>query len=439
MILCSVCAILSKVQMRQTPLLCVGVKKFQQGIHSLGEKGDSMSSQAKQITVESVGADSTLLQTPSQATSSSRLFFADHLRVALTILVVLHHLAVIYGANALFYYLEPPRNDPLASLVLLVFVLMNQAYFMGFFFLISGYFTPGSFDHKGSNSFFKDRLLRLGIPLVVFMLVLGPIASIGLYYWTGITTPFIQLYPNLIGVGPLWFAEMLLLFDFGYVIWRYNRPSAQPSAQPLEHVFRPPSYLAVGLFILALALASYVMRMVVPMGMSIPFFGFPTLSYLPQYLSFFILGVVAFRRNWFQTIPGSLGRMGFVVAGLATIVLFPFALSGGTAFAFLGHGTFQSAVYALWDSTFSVGMCLALITFFRRFLNRQNRLGRFLSQQAFTVYIIHIPIIVLLALAIRGIHLESLLKFGLAALIGVPLCFAFAFLVRKIPFASRIL
>lgn len=392
-----------------------------------------MSSEAKQITVESAGADSTMLQIPSQATSSSRLVFADHLRAALTILVVLHHLAVIYGASALFYYLEPPKNDPLASLVLLAFVLMNQAYFMGFFFLISGYFTPGSFDHKGSASFLKDRLLRLGIPLVVFMLVLGPIASIGLYYWTGITTPFIQLYPNLIGVGPLWFVEMLLFFIFGYLIWRYNRPQAPPT----ERVFRPPSYLAVGLFILALAASSYVMRIVVPMGVSIPFFGFPTLSYLPQYLSFFILGAIAFRRNWFQTIPGSMGRIGFVVALLASFALAPLALSRGLAF--LGHGTFQSAAYALWDSIFSVGICLALLTFFRHFLNHQNRFGRFLSQQAFTVYIIHIPIIVLLAIAIREIHLESLLKFGLAALMGVPLCFALAFLLRKIPFASRIL
>lgn len=137
----------------------------------------------------------------------------------------------------------------------------------------------------------------------------------------------------------------------------------------------------------------------------------------------------------------SRGRLFFLDHLRATltivVVLFPLALSGGAAF--LGYGTFQSAVYALWDSTFSVGMCLALITFFRHFLNRQTRFGRFLSQQAFTVYIIHIPIIVLLALAIRGIHLESLLKFALAALIGVPLCFSLAFLVRKIPFATRIL
>jgi surface polysaccharide O-acyltransferase-like enzyme len=118
-------------------------------------------------------------------------------------------------------------------------------------------------------------------------------------------------------------------------------------------------------------------------------------------------------------------------------VLFPLALSGGTAF--LGHRTWQSAVYALWDSTFSVGMCLGLLTLFRRFFNRQTRFGRFLSRQAFTVYIIHIPIVVLLAIALRGVSLEVLLKFALAAVIGVPLSFALAFLVRKIPWASRVL
>ena len=396
-----------------------------------------MSSLPEQTTRSGVVRDTTPIQPVPQASSRVRLFFLDHLRAALTILVVLHHLAVIYGANAAFYYLEPPKNDLVASLVLLVFVLINQGYFMGFFFLISGYFTPGSFDHKGPATFLKDRLLRLGIPLLVFLFVLNPLSSIGLYYWISIKTPFISLYPSLIGVGPLWFVEMLLFFCLGFVIWRL---AVRSRVQPSERVYGPPSYLAVGLFILALAAASYLLRIVVPLGLTIPIFGFPTLSYLPQYLSFFILGVIAFRRNWFVSIPGSMGRTGFVVALVATIVLFPLALFSSRAGAiFLGQGSWQSAVYALWDSTFSVGMCLGLITLFRRFFNRSGKLGRFLSRHAYTVYIIHVPIIVLLALAIRGIHLESLLKFGLAALIGVPLCFALAFLVRKIPFASRIL
>lgn len=401
-----------------------------------------MSSFPEQTTPERVVRDTISVQPASQATSRVRLFFLDHLRAALTILVVLHHLAVIYGATTVFYYVEPPgAGDTLAQLVFSAFVLINQAYFMGLFFLISGYFTPGSFDHKGPGAFFKDRLLRLGIPLVVYVLVLSPIASISPYLSPTpadvfhVMPPFTwQKFPLALGVGPLWFAEMLLFFGLGYVIWRLAR---RAKGKPAGRAFSPPSYLAVGLFILVLAASSFLMRMIVPIGMSIPILGFPTLAYLSQYLSFFILGIIAFRRNWFQTIPGSMGTVGFVVALAATIVLAPLALSAGGAF--VGHGTVQSAAYALWDSTFSVGICLALLTFFRRFFNRQTHFGSSLSQQAFTVYIIHIPVIVGLSLALRGVHLEALLKFALAALIGVPLCFALAFLVRKIPFVSRIL
>ena len=49
--------------------------------------------------------------------------------------------------------------------------------------------------------------------------------TIGIYQMpaalTGITTPLTwQQYPHLIGVGPLWFVEMLLIFDVGYAAWR---------------------------------------------------------------------------------------------------------------------------------------------------------------------------------------------------------------------------
>ena len=107
---------------------------------------------------------------PVQAAGAktARLFFVDHLRVALAILVVLHHVALVYGAGAPFYYVEPPFDDPPAFLVLLVFALFNQAWFMGAFFLLAGYFAPGSHDRKGPGSFLTHRLLRLGIPLIFF-------------------------------------------------------------------------------------------------------------------------------------------------------------------------------------------------------------------------------------------------------------------------------
>jgi peptidoglycan/LPS O-acetylase OafA/YrhL len=170
---------------------------------------------------------------------------------------------------------------------------------------------------------------------------------------------------------------------------------------------------------------------------AVPFREQRTSPYLPQYISFFILGIVAFRRDWLPTIPRSMGRVGFAVTAGATILLFPIALTGKSDF--LGGGYWQSGVYALWDSIFSVGMVLGLITLFRRLFNRTGWLSRFLSRHAYAVYIIHPPIIVFLALTLRPIHPEQLLKFGLAAVIAVPLCFAAAYVVRKIPFASRVL
>ena len=42
------------------------------------------------------------------------------------------------------------------------------------------------------------------------------------------------------------------------------------------------------------------------------------------------------------------------------------------------------------------------------------------------------------ALVLRNVELHPLLKFGLAALIAVPLCFVLGNLIRKSPYADRV-
>jgi membrane-bound acyltransferase YfiQ involved in biofilm formation len=242
------------------------------------------------------------------------------------------------------------------------------------------------------------------------------------------------MYPEFIGLGIAWFLALLLIFSFGYAAWRMLRRNRTSSSQ---NVPSPPSYLGIGIFILGLALVSYLVRIVVPIGRTV--LDFPTLAYLPQYLSFFVIGIIAYPRNWFRTIPGSMGVVGFVIALVATILLFPVAFFGGLTGEFLGYGQWQSAVYTLWDSIFAVGMSLAAITFFRRFFNKDSGFGRFLSQQSYAVYIIHPPIIVFLAFALSGIVLGSFLKFGLLTVIVIPTCFVVAYIIRKIPGVSRVL
>ncbi len=385
----------------------------------------------------------------TSAKESTRLYFVDHLRAALVILVVLHHVAVVYGEGVSFWYVDPPIGESLGGFLLVLFVLFNQAWFMGALFLLAGYFTPGSFERKGAASFLKGRLIRLGIPLALWMFVLNPLSSIGLFLDPAPRIPvpltwesYWLLYPEFIGLGVAWFLALLLIFSIGYAAWRQL---AGRRHAPTSREYTVPSYRRIGLFVLALALITYLVRIVIPLGRTV--LDFPTLAYLPQYLSFFIAGAIAYRGDWLRTMPGRMGKVGLAMAVVATLCLFPIPMLGmlGGTMRFLGNGSWPSAVYALWDSAFATGMCLASIIFFRRYFNNNSGLGRFLSQQSYAVYIIHSPIIVFLAYALflayarNGINLGPLLKFGAAAAITIPICFALAWLIRKIPGATRVL
>ncbi len=384
------------------------------------------------------------------ARPKTRIYFADYLRAALVSLVILHHVAITYGASGLFYYTEP-ATDSAATGLLTLFVTFNQAWFLGLFFLISGYFSPGSFDHKGPRQYIKDRLIRLGIPLLIFFFVLNPITvfiafshlpvsqviSAGFSYpvtWTW------QFYANAVGTGPLWFIELLLFFEIGYIVWRAatkKRTSVREKSCPF------PSYRRVALFTLLLAASSYLIRIVLPIELSV--LGFPSLFDLPQYLSFFIIGTIASRGDWLRKMPSSMAKRIFVIALIATVTLLVLAIAGTEMptlgwGSLLGYGSLSSAFFALWDSIFAVGASMMAIAVFRRYFHSPGKLWKFSSKHFYTAYIIQAPIIVSITAAVLSpVNVPSLLKFGLASAIILPLIWGVAYLIRKIPFVDRVL
>ncbi len=388
----------------------------------------------------------------SQGRQHDRLVYLDRLRAALVILVVLHHVALVYGAIAPFYYQEPPFTDPLAFLILGVFALANQAWFMGALFLLAGYFTPLSFDRRGAGSFVVARLVRLGIPLVAGLFLLEPLARLGFFLMpaelTGIAAPPTwATYPKLIGLGPLWFIALLLVFTLGYPVWRAPIGRGAPSPE-VPAAF--PGYVAIALATLALAAVSHLLRMVVPLGRDVvvvlPGLSFPTIAYLPQYLGLFVLGVVAGRRGWLTMLPASAGLVGFLAALVASVILFPLALTGrwfvvafGVSSAFVGNGTWQSAAYALWDSTMAVGLSLAALVVFHRWFNNDGAFGRFLATNSYAVYVIPAPLVVYVCFALHVLALPALVKFAFAAVIVLPVCFAVAWAIRRVPPVRRVL
>jgi surface polysaccharide O-acyltransferase-like enzyme len=381
----------------------------------------------------------------AQIRAVGRMLFVDNLRVFLTILVILHHLMIIYTGAGSFLYTEG-RQDMISTVLGTWFCATNQAYFMGFFLLIAAYFVPGSYDRKGARHFLKDRLTRLGIPLLVYSWIISPLTWMVITYVTqGQLLPLADYFPGarfegLIGAGPLWFVEALLIFTVVYVAWRrFFRPDAP--VPPVQTDSRFPSSKVIALFAVLMAVATFAVRLWHPVGWSFsplnlqfPFF--------VQYIALFVVGLIAYRRNWLVSLADSTGKRWLIVAIVLMLLFVPLAVVGGaleTDEPFKGGLYWQAMAYALWESFVCVGMCLGLTYLFRRCWNRQGRLAKFLSPNAYTAYIIHAPIITFTALALRNIDVNPLLKFGLAALIAVPLCFVVSNLIRKLPYTDRVL
>ena len=53
----------------------------------------------------------------------------------------------------------------------------ERGLFMGMFFFLGGYFTPGACDRKGAATFLSDRALRLGAPLALGTILIVPLAG----------------------------------------------------------------------------------------------------------------------------------------------------------------------------------------------------------------------------------------------------------------------
>jgi glucan biosynthesis protein C len=386
------------------------------------------------------------------ATSSvvqPRLFFVDNLRILLTILVVLHHLSITYGHGGGWYYYEGQPDD-FTSILLTLFNAVNQAFFMGFFFMLSGYFTAGSYDRKGTGLFLKDRFLRLGIPLLFYMIIIEPL----LVYVLGVNTRGFegtvwqdiaryfggQYLANLrLGSGPLWFVETLLIFVVIYALWRRWVMPAVPV--PPQRDEKAPGNMAVVIFALALGLVSFIVRIWLPIGWNFDLLNLQ-LPFFPQYIALFVLGLVAYRRNWFMGISEAAGKLWLKIT-IALILLLPvmFIVGGGAedTTPFLGGGHWQSFVYSIWEQFLCMGLIITLLVWFRQRFNHQGSLVKTISASAYTVYIIHAPVIVLVALAWQDISLYPLIKFPLVALMVVPFCFLLGNYIRKLPLARNIL
>ncbi len=371
---------------------------------------------------------------------AARIFYIDNLRIFLIALVVLHHLSITYGASGDWYYNEV-EGDTFTTLILTCFTASNQSFFMGLFFLISAYFTRISLERKPIGIFVKDRLIRLGIPLIIFYFLLSPL-TIYMRLWLveGVDYNFIEYVREHqgFGFGPMWFVETLIYFSFIYVVYRLIfRNKKVPSTNPPAF----PKPLIIILAALTISAVSFIIRLWFPLGSSLGGTGLQ-LPYFPQYIALLVFGILFAKYNWFERITYRQGLRWFLIAQFYILIVFPIMFYFGTKESgiepFAGGWNWQALTLAVWEQLTGFSIMIGLIGIFKQRFSDQGKWAKQLSGAAYAVYIIHPVVIVTLSSVLKDWEVYPALKFILIAPIALFLCFSIGILIKKIPLVNKV-
>ena len=373
--------------------------------------------------------------------ASSRDLYIDRLRSAMTACVILHHTAITYGAVGGWYYYEFHPSDSVSSLLLTMYCATQQAYFMGFFFLLAGYFTSGSLERKGYARFIGDRFLRLGVPLLAFVVLLNPL-TVGLVAAAGghsFWRTFGFYWQNrILGNGPLWFAQALLIFSLGYCVWRAIFGSRIGEARRIPT--RVPAYRSWLLSALGVGAVALGIRQFVPSGVNV--FGLQ-LGYFSSYIFLFAIGIAAWRYDWLRQLEWKNARP-WIVALIVAWPCLPIGIAianakyGPGKASFGGGFTWPSILYAFWEPFVAWGLMAALLIIFRTHLNQPSALWSWINRRAYAVYIIHPPVLVGGALLLHAWQAPALIKFAVTGALACTACWLIADPLVRLPGIRRI-
>lgn len=371
-----------------------------------------------------------------------RLAFIDNIRWTMILLVLSMHASDTYSPFGSWYYTDRGAMSFGTVIAFGLYQTFLQAFFMALLFFIAGYFAAPAFDRKGAARFTRDRFLRLGVPTLLYMLVIGPLTQYFLSRtWGsgGFTHQWmIHLRDGewLSETGPMWFCAFLLALSLGYAWLRQLRPEARAFAKDVPHT------RGIMLFVIAMALATFLVRIAVPQTVSVlnmhP-------GDFPQYILMFTAGVAAWRGRWFDKLSWRTATRWSSAALLLSFPLLALLIVAGGA---LQHDTSQyegglnlvSAGKSLWEALVCVGMAFGLIALYRRYFDRQGPAAKFLSENAFAVYLFHPPVIIGLALLLHPLVLPALAKAVLLTAAAAVATFTLSALVfRRLPMLDRIL
>jgi glucans biosynthesis protein C len=367
-----------------------------------------------------------------------REHWADNLRVLVIAVVVVFHTAVAYlGSTAGNWYYMDRTTSKLWSTAFAPAAVIS-VYALGPLFLVAGWFSARSLAHKGAGAFARSRLLRLGIPLVVFIFVIDRLAAylgdLGRHehptlshYW-GVPPRSGGPYE----AGSLWFVAALLAFSLAYALLRRVRPL------PVARWWSAAQVMAAAALLIAVTVGLMWQRW--QLGDAHTFMKMQWGEW-PQGAALFALGVWAAEAGSLQKLTARARRLGWTAltaAALWAALGVYLETTGHVESAFHGAG-WLVIVNVLLYGVISVAFTVWFTALVRARWSGSGPLRARAARASYAAYVLHSLVLTAVMVAFASLALAPELTFLIVAIVAVPFCFLAGYAATRVPGISKTL
>ncbi|WP_407160592.1 acyltransferase family protein [Bradyrhizobium sp. STM 3557] len=385
------------------------------------------------------------VEIPAAPRTRSRNAALDHARTFLTLVVVLHHSVIPYT-----YF---GHTDPKSFLGFDGIVLATDSFFMAMFFFLSGLFVWPGLAHKAPHVFFRDRLVRLGLPFAIAALTIIPLAYYAIELRANPQATFAAFWWKTVTVGPwpsgpVWFLWVLLLFDLSASVAFQISPTL---LDPLNRLSLRGYDKPVNFFYALVAVTAVVY---IPLRVYYGpnnWFEFGPFSVqtnrLLLYAAYFYFGAGIGAANFERGVLGAEGQLSQRGMGpwiVAMIV--PYALLWVLITIkreVLGNPPTQpdwyETAYGLFFVMFSAATMFAILAYFLNQRRSEFSVLDRMQADAYGIFLVHYPVVLWIQYWLFDINVPAIVKATVAFVGTTIISWGITWALRQIPGARSVL
>ena len=369
--------------------------------------------------------------TSSHHAVGSRLDYLDATRAFALLLGIVFHACLSFMPIFMGWAVQDVSTSPLVAM----FMTVSHSFRMETFFLLAGFFSHLTFHRKGAGEFVRSRVLRIAVPFVVGWFVLHPLVVSGwimgsaslrgdVDVWAGLLGGLQSLSTLPAGIfagSHLWFLYYLgMITALVLAVRGLLTTTGSRQAKMVRWADSAVAWLAnspVSLLILAVPTAAtlWFMRF---WGMDTPDQGLqPNIPVLVIYGSFFVLGWMLSRQRELISQFARLTPQRWILAGLGIAAI----LLLGEIERDPGHPHYVAAhvAYAVSYALTMWSLVSLTIGVFKKLCQRPNAFIRYIADSSYWMYLVHLPVVVWLQVAVAELPLHWSLKLAFISMITI--------------------